>query len=114
MTDLSNIPHLAERKELQAIAKLHDDVIAQRDAELDAVEAKWQPAIDAEVAKLSPKAREMWDGWSNGDVCGKTSIPIVDGDEVLVDEGTGEAFLRAALDLPPSHVVDADGDEIAV
>jgi hypothetical protein len=36
--------------------------------------------------------------------CGRTSLPVLVGDEVVRDDITGEVFLRAALHLPPRPV----------
>lgn len=68
----------------------HPDLAAIK-AERDEVTAE----IDAVGLEVS------WNEDGEYLVCALTGLPILQGDEVLVDNETGEMFLRAALPVPP-------------
>jgi hypothetical protein len=83
------------------------DVRERLDALVRDVEAKRQ-AYDRAVS-----AMRQTPGWRSPDVgflaapvarCGKTGLIILNDDDVVRDEITGEVFLRAALGLPPRPV----------
>ncbi len=45
--------------------------------------------------------------------CGASNVPITEDDEILVDNVTGEMFLRLALGLPPRKTVEAEQEQAA-
>lgn len=98
----------------EALARLREDFTARLDeltkwhdrarsailnaARLDFLEASADAARDAYEAT----GLDLLDDDDGEPVlCAHTGVPLVVGDEVVVDEDTGEHFLRAALGLPP-------------
>lgn len=74
----------------------------------------WAQAYEARVRYADHPVSLLVD--DDGEVrrCAKTSIPIVEDDEVVEDLDTGEIWLRSAVGLPPRDaVVDDEAAEEA-
>lgn len=93
---------------------------ARHRAELSAARVPFEERL-AEIAARHPEddiaaldaaygdeARMMDDDWDPM-TCAATGLPILEGDEIVTDEETGEVFLRAALGLPPREVRPPSG-----
>ena len=66
----------------------------------DARAAWWDHPIDLVIDDVGTPTR-----------CAKSGIPIIEGDEVVTDEETGEMWLRSALGLPPRPETVSDGTD---
>jgi hypothetical protein len=109
--------HSAER---QALRKKHHE-------EVRAIESEKAAALGiAELQALADAASEAWqncplniqttteDDYNEIPLkCAKSGVVILDDDETVVDEGTGEVFLRAAVGLPPRPQEAEEGQEEA-
>lgn len=109
--DLSRIPRLAERQQIKAMDDAVRAAIAPLDAEIEALEEKVAALnekrtdiIDEIEAKVPEALRHqilMTDHEGFAECCEASGLPLLDDDELMVDEVTEARSLRAALGLPP-------------
>lgn len=118
--DLSRIPRLAERQQIKDMDDRMRVAIAPLDAEIEAlqsqiaeVEVRRNALIDEIEATVPEYLRQqilMTDHEGNAECCEACGLPLLDDDELVVDEVTEARSLRAALGLPPR---ESDDDEEA-
>lgn len=93
------------------------------DAEREAIEAQYRPSGPSALRRQMESARVAYEeapgdslltNWQDEPIlCAKSGLPILESDEYVEDEETGEHFLRAALGLPPRPVEADDVEEAA-
>lgn len=94
--------------------------------ECDALEDQKHTELDisglADKAKAAKKARydypeQISTVWEDNNYvperCAKSGVTLLNSDEIIADEQTGETWLRAALGLPPRPIEEDEQEEAA-
>lgn len=106
-----------ESPEIEAItekyAGLMRELRFQREAEMKASAAYKAKAEAEEAYENHPFAVEtVWgDDGRVPMICAKSGSVILNGDEYITDDESGEAFLRSALGLPPRPDVEEEAED---
>ena len=101
----------ARKKHHQAWDAIEDEIVARHTAahDLKSIAAD-RTALEAEMDALDLDV--CWDEEGRSLTCALTDLPILNSDEVLTDEETGERFLRAALPVPPRERDEPASDDV--
>lgn len=102
--DETKIPRLEDRRAIQAATARERAKLA----EIAAIEQRYEEMPEFEEPDCMSDVLE-YDDDALPVCCAMTGLPLLDDDEILVDEDAGEKYLRVALGLPLSN---ADADDV--
>lgn len=102
--------NFAERKEMEQRHLAALRAIDERTSDvIDAIEARYDAM--PEIDEPEGAGEVLTDRWFRPERCAKTGVVLLEDDEIVEDEETGEKFLRAALGLPPRETEEDEAED---